>query len=89
MAKVWTDTDKTRTRRTQMRGSGGAASEMVDPFETPRERRRRYLRDAEQAQKIAEGTSESGVRERYVKLAALWVTLASEVREFSAADSDY
>jgi hypothetical protein len=52
---------------------------MTDPFETPQERRERHLCSALQAREIAANAPNESVRERYLQLANVWLTLASEV----------
>jgi hypothetical protein len=52
---------------------------MIDPFETPQERRERHLRSAQRAREIAANAPHESVRERYLQLANVWLTLASEV----------
>jgi hypothetical protein len=52
---------------------------MIDPFETPQERRARYLRAAIEAREIGLQALNEGMRERYLKLETIWLTLADEV----------
>jgi hypothetical protein len=70
---------KSIVNRTKVRFTGGCFQQVIDPFETPYSRRERYLRAAMQARGIAERASEEAIRERYIKLENVWMTLADEV----------
>jgi hypothetical protein len=50
-----------------------------DSFLPPRQRREAYLRNAAEAQGIADRSQLVSVRERYKTLALFWTTLANEV----------
>jgi len=50
-----------------------------DSFLSTRERREAYLRNAAEAQGIADRSQLESVRERYHTLALFWTTLANEV----------
>jgi len=51
----------------------------IHTFSTPRERREEYLRNAAEAQGIADRAHSESARERYQTLALFWTTLANEV----------
>lgn len=52
---------------------------MLDPVETPRARRERYLCAAGDARKSAAQATDQGVRERYLKLEDAWLILAAQI----------
>jgi hypothetical protein len=52
---------------------------VVERVETPRERRERYLRDAEEFERIANNLKNGSAKDRYRKLAAESRTMADEV----------
>ena len=54
---------------------------MTIAFETPRERRERHLRAALKAHDIAANAPNDSVRIRYLELAKVWLTMASEVSD--------
>jgi hypothetical protein len=51
----------------------------IHPFSTPHQRREEYLRNAAEAQSIADRAHSESARERYQTLALFWTTLANEV----------
>lgn len=65
--------------RTKKCDAPGDASTVTDPFETLWEQRERHLRSALRARDIAANAPNESVRERYLKLANGWPTLAGEV----------
>lgn len=52
---------------------------MLDPLETPRARRERYLCAAGEARRVAAQATDESVRERYLKLEDVWLTLAAQI----------
>jgi hypothetical protein len=58
----------------------GAFAVMSEPYETPKQRRARYLRLAAEAQAAAEECRGGELREAYLALARSWALLANDVK---------
>jgi len=52
---------------------------MLDPLETSRARRERYLCAAAEARETAAQATEDSLRERYLKLEIVWLTLDAQI----------
>ena len=52
---------------------------MIDSFETPRARRENYLRAAREARETAAQATDESVRDRYIRLENVWLTLATQI----------
>ena len=52
---------------------------MIDLFETPEARREKYLRAAGEAREIAAQATDESMRERYLKLESVWLTLTAQI----------
>ena len=52
---------------------------MLDPLETSRARRERYLCAAAEARETAAQATEDSLRERYLKLEIVWLTLVAQI----------
>jgi hypothetical protein len=52
---------------------------MLDPLETSRARRERYLCAAAEARETAAQATDNDVRERYLKLENVWLTLVAQI----------
>jgi len=52
---------------------------MLDPLETSRARRERYLCAAAEARETAAQATDDSMRERYLKLENVWLTLIAQI----------
>lgn len=52
---------------------------MLDPLETSRARRERYLCAAAEARETAAQATQDSMRERYLKLEYVWLTLVAQI----------
>jgi hypothetical protein len=69
-----------RTRGKEPLGPGGERRrDRLDLLETPRARRERYLCAAGEARETATQATDESLRERYLKLENVWLTLAAQI----------